>query len=59
MMNSERLAVGIQGLGIGEASYRGAVAYAGAPAGRSLSGAKYPDKPAIRFSCIRMCGACC
>ncbi|MCB1760454.1 MAG: acyl-CoA dehydrogenase C-terminal domain-containing protein [Gammaproteobacteria bacterium] len=28
MMNTERLAVGIQGLGIGEAAYQGAVAYA-------------------------------
>ena len=47
MMNSERLAVGIQGLGIGEASYQGAVAYARERLqGRSLSGAKYPDKPA-------------
>ena len=34
MMNSERLSVGTQGLGVGEAAYQGAVAYAkGAPPG--------------------------
>ncbi len=47
MMNSERLSVGTQGLGVGEAAYQGAVAYAkDRVQGRSLAGAKYPDKPA-------------
>ncbi|MBU6424861.1 MAG: acyl-CoA dehydrogenase C-terminal domain-containing protein [Rhodospirillales bacterium] len=47
MMNSERLSVGTQGLGIGEAAYQGAVAYAkDRLQGRSLAGAKYPEKPA-------------
>jgi butyryl-CoA dehydrogenase len=47
MMNTERLAVGIQGLGLAEASYQGAVAYARERLqGRSLSGTKHPDKPA-------------
>ncbi|WPP02905.1 acyl-CoA dehydrogenase C-terminal domain-containing protein [Methylocella tundrae] len=47
MMNAERLAVGMQGLGVAEASYQGAVAYARERLqGRSLSGAKHPDKPA-------------
>ena len=47
MMNSERLSVGIQGLGVAEASYQSAVAYAkDRLQGRSLSGAKHPDKPA-------------
>jgi len=47
MMNEERLAVGIQGLGLAEASYQGAVAYARERLqGRSLSGAKYPEKSA-------------
>ncbi len=47
MMNAERLSVGIQGLGIGEAAYQSAVWYAkDRLQGRSLSGAKYPDKPA-------------
>jgi butyryl-CoA dehydrogenase len=47
MMNDERLSVGIQGLGVAEASYQGAVAYARERLqGRSLSGAKCPDKPA-------------
>ena len=47
MMNAERLSVGVQGLGVAEASYQGAVAYAKERLqGRSLSGAKYPDKPA-------------
>jgi alkylation response protein AidB-like acyl-CoA dehydrogenase len=47
MMNSERLSVGIQGLGVGEAAYQSAAAYARERLqGRSLSGAKRPDKPA-------------
>ena len=47
MMNAERLSVGIQGLGVAEASYQGAVTYAKERLqGRALSGAKYPDKPA-------------
>ncbi|HEY4996301.1 MAG TPA: acyl-CoA dehydrogenase C-terminal domain-containing protein [Aestuariivirga sp.] len=47
MMNSERIYVGIQGLGLAEASYQGAVAYAKERLqGRALSGTKYPDKPA-------------
>ncbi len=47
MMNSERLSVGTQGLGIGEASYQSAVAYArDRLQGRALSGAKYPEKAA-------------
>lgn len=44
MMNSERLSVGIQGLGAGEAAYQGAVAYAKERLqGRSLVGTKRPD----------------
>ncbi|TZG27369.1 acyl-CoA dehydrogenase C-terminal domain-containing protein [Sphingomonas montanisoli] len=44
MMNTERVSVGIQGLGIGEASYQGAVAYAkDRIQGRALSGVKRPD----------------
>ncbi len=47
MMNGARLAVGVQGLGITEAAYQNAVAYArDRIQGRSLSGAKQPDKPA-------------
>ncbi len=47
MMNEERLAVGLQGLGLAEASYQGAVAYARERLqGRSLSGTKYPEKSA-------------
>ena len=47
MMNSERLSVGTQGLGIGEVAYQSAVAYAkDRLQGRSLSGPKQPDKPA-------------
>jgi alkylation response protein AidB-like acyl-CoA dehydrogenase len=47
MMNSERLSVGTQGLGLGEVAYQSAVAYArDRLQGRSLAGAKYPDKPA-------------
>jgi alkylation response protein AidB-like acyl-CoA dehydrogenase len=47
MMNSERLSVGTQGLGIGEVAYQSAVAYAKERLqGRSLAGAKHPEKPA-------------
>jgi alkylation response protein AidB-like acyl-CoA dehydrogenase len=47
MMNSERLSVGTQGLGIGEIAYQSAVAYArDRLQGRSLAGPKYSDKAA-------------
>ena len=47
MMNVERLGVGMQGQGISEVSYQNALAYARERLqGRSLTGAKYPDKPA-------------
>ncbi|MCR9257659.1 MAG: acyl-CoA dehydrogenase C-terminal domain-containing protein [Alphaproteobacteria bacterium] len=47
MMNAARFGVGMQGLGIAEASYQNAVAFTkDRLQGRSLSGAKYPDKPA-------------
>ncbi|MCX8254860.1 3-methylmercaptopropionyl-CoA dehydrogenase [Beijerinckiaceae bacterium RH AL1] len=63
MMNSERLSVGIQGLGIAEASYQSAVAYAkDRIQGRSLSGAKAKDRaadpiivhPDVRRNLMRM-----
>ena len=47
MMNTERVSVGVQGLGVGEAAYQSAVYYAkDRLQGRSLSGPKFPDKPA-------------
>ena len=47
MMNEARLAVGIQGLAIGEVALQNAAAYAkDRLQGRSLSGVKAPDKPA-------------
>ncbi len=47
MMNEERLAVGIQGLGIASASYQSAAAYAKERLqGRSLGGTRRPDLPA-------------
>jgi alkylation response protein AidB-like acyl-CoA dehydrogenase len=47
MMNAARLAVGIQGLGLAEAAYQGARDYARTRLqGRSVNGAKFPDKPA-------------
>ncbi len=47
MMNTARLAVGIQGLGLIEISHQNALAYAKDRLQmRALSGAKYPDKPA-------------
>lgn len=47
MMNEERIAVGVQGLGVGEAARQGAVAYArDRLQGRGLRGAERPDAPA-------------
>jgi acyl-CoA dehydrogenase len=47
MMNTARLAVGVQGLGLTERAYQNALAYARERLQmRALSGAKYPDKPA-------------
>jgi len=47
MMNAARLVTGIQGLGMAEAAYQAAVAFARERLqGRSLDGAKTPDKPA-------------
>jgi len=44
MMNTERVSVGVQGLGIATAAYQGAVAYAkDRIQGRALSGPKRPD----------------
>ncbi|WP_165324137.1 acyl-CoA dehydrogenase C-terminal domain-containing protein [Rhizorhabdus phycosphaerae] len=44
MMNTERVSVGTQGLGVGTAAYQSAVAYAkDRVQGRSLSGTKRPD----------------
>ncbi len=47
MMNTARLGVGVQGVGLGEVAYQGAVEYARERLqGRALKGAKSPDKPA-------------
>jgi alkylation response protein AidB-like acyl-CoA dehydrogenase len=47
MMNEARLGVGVQGLAISEVAYQNAAIYAKERLqGRSLSGPKYPDKPA-------------
>ncbi len=47
MMNRARLAVGIQGLGVAEASYQGAVEYARTRLQmRAPGGAKFPQQPA-------------
>ncbi|HEY8011371.1 MAG TPA: acyl-CoA dehydrogenase C-terminal domain-containing protein [Rudaea sp.] len=47
MMNTARLAVGIQGLALIERAYQNSLAYARERLqGRSLTGAKFPDKPA-------------
>ncbi len=60
MMNAERIAVGIQGLAIAEASYQNAVAYARERLqGRAPKGAAESAKsPPIRSSCTPTCGAC-
>ena len=47
MMNTARLGVGVQGLGLAEVAYQSAVTYAkDRLQGRSLKGAKSPEKPA-------------
>ncbi len=47
MMNSARLAVGLQGLGLSDRALQGSLRYARERLqGRALSGAKFPDKPA-------------
>ncbi|MHA1567023.1 MAG: acyl-CoA dehydrogenase family protein, partial [Alphaproteobacteria bacterium] len=47
MMNTARLGVGIQGLGLAETAYQSAAAYAKERLqGRALRGAKYPDQAA-------------
>lgn len=47
MMNTERVSVGVQGLGIGEAAYQSAVYYARERIqGRALSGPKRPEQAA-------------
>jgi alkylation response protein AidB-like acyl-CoA dehydrogenase len=47
MMNEARLGVGVQGLALSEVAYQNAVSYAKERlAGRALTGAKFPDKPA-------------
>ena len=47
MMNTERIAVGIQGLALAEASYQNAVSYARERLqGRAPGGAQAPEKPA-------------
>lgn len=47
MMNTARLYVGVQGLGVGEAAYQNALAYTRERLqGRALTGAKFPEKPA-------------
>jgi hypothetical protein len=47
MMNTARLAVGIQGLGLSDRAYQNALAYSRDRLQmRALSGAKFPDKPA-------------
>lgn len=52
MMNTERLGVGIQGLGIAEVAYQNALKYARERLqGRSLTGTKHPDKVADPLIC--------
>jgi hypothetical protein len=47
MMNTARLGVGVQGLGLAEVAYQSGLAYAkDRIQGRALKGAQYPDKPA-------------
>jgi alkylation response protein AidB-like acyl-CoA dehydrogenase len=47
MMNTARLAVGLQGLGLSDRAYQNALRYARERLQmRSLSGAKFPDRPA-------------
>jgi alkylation response protein AidB-like acyl-CoA dehydrogenase len=60
MMNEARLSVGIQGLGIAEASYQNAspMRGTGCRAGRSAARRRRTSRP-TRSSCTQTCGACC
>lgn len=52
MMNTERLGVGVQGLGIAEVAWQNGLKYARERLqGRSLTGPKYPDKIADPLIC--------
>lgn len=52
MMNTERLGVGVQGLGVAEAAWQNGLKYARERLqGRALTGAKYPDKIADPLIC--------
>ena len=58
MMNEARLGVGLQGLSVAEVAYQNAANYArDRIQGRSLSGAKDPDKVPTRSSSIPTCAA--
>ena len=47
MMNTARLSVGLQGIGLSERAYQNALRYTRERLqSRALSGAKFPDKPA-------------
>ena len=60
MMNEARLAVGLQGLGIGEVAYQNAAAYAKERLqGRSLSGPRRRTSRPTRSSCTRTSAARC
>ncbi len=60
MMNAERLSVGIQGLGVAEAAYQGAVAYAKdrLPGPLRCPAPSTRTRPPTRSSSIPTCAAC-
>ena len=59
MMNTERVSVGLQGLGIASAAYQSAVTNAkDRIPGRELSGPNAPISPPIRSSFIQTSATC-
>jgi hypothetical protein len=59
MMNTARLAVGLQGLAMIDARYQNALAYTRDACRAVAVGAKSPTSRPTRSSCIRTSGACC
>ena len=60
MMNTARLGVGLQGIGLSERAYQNALKYSRERLqSRALSGARFPDKPADPILVHRTCVACC
>lgn len=60
MMNTARLSVGLQGIGLSERAYQNALRYSRERLqSRALSGPNSRTSRPTRSSCTRTCAACC